>query len=69
MTTANSFEVRDGLGFWWCIGDFSTAELRVGGRLQELGGKGMNMFYVIGAGVAVFLLVYLIAALVNAEKL
>lgn len=29
----------------------------------------MNMFYVIGAGVAVFLLIYLVVALVNAEKL
>ncbi len=29
----------------------------------------MNTFYLVGAGVAVFLLVYLISALVNAEKL
>jgi K+-transporting ATPase KdpF subunit len=29
----------------------------------------MNWFYVLGAGVAVFLLVYLVIALVNAEKL
>lgn len=29
----------------------------------------MNTLYLIGAGVAVFLLLYLIIALVNAEKL
>lgn len=29
----------------------------------------MNMFYVLGAGVAVLLLIYLVVALVNAEKL
>lgn len=29
----------------------------------------MNLFYVLGAGVAMFLLIYLVVALVNAEKL
>lgn len=69
MTTTNSFEVGNGLGFWWCIGDFSTTELCFGSMLQTLGGTNMNTFYLVGAGVAVFLLVYLISALVNAEKL
>ncbi len=29
----------------------------------------MNGFYFLGAGIAVFLLIYLLVALVNAEKL
>lgn len=69
MTNTNSSEVCDGFGFCWRNCDFFSADLRARRRLQIFGGKVMNMFYVIGAGVAVFLLIYLVIALVNAEKL
>jgi hypothetical protein len=61
--------VCDGLCFWWWPVDFLSADLGACQRLQSFGGKSMNWFYVLGAGVAVFLLVYLVIALVNAEKL
>jgi K+-transporting ATPase KdpF subunit len=61
--------VCDGYGFWWCASDFLFADLRARRRLPVFGGESMNMFYVIGAGVAVLLLIYLVVALVNAEKL
>ncbi|HEY0894498.1 MAG TPA: hypothetical protein VGE32_15665 [Cellvibrio sp.] len=69
MTRQTLFEVCDGYGFWWCDSRFFSADLRAGRRLQSFGGKIMNLFYVLGAGVAVFLLIYLVVALVNAEKL
>ncbi|MMZ71585.1 F subunit of K+-transporting ATPase [compost metagenome] len=37
--------------------------------LQQAGRTSMNMFYVVGAVVAVGLLIYLLAALLNAEDL
>ncbi len=69
MTRQTLFEVCDGYGFWWCDSRFFSADLRARRWLRFLGGKAMNMFYLVGAGVAVLLLIYLVVALVNAEKL
>jgi K+-transporting ATPase KdpF subunit len=59
----------DGHSVFSCNRGVFSGDFRIRDWVQQVGRTAMNMFYVVGAVVAIGLLIYLVAALLNAEDL